>query len=107
MIDPWNVQIISGRRALGEHTGRIAIVTGGAKGIGGAIVDRLASAGATIAILTSTSRRQRQRSLPWRRQARPPAGGASTYHLARRWRRRLPRPSPRSGRRTSWSTTRA
>lgn len=35
---------------MGEHTGRVAIVTGGAKGIGGAIVDRLASAGATIAI---------------------------------------------------------
>ena len=35
---------------MGEHSGRVAIVTGGAKGIGGAIVDRLATAGATIAI---------------------------------------------------------
>lgn len=35
---------------MGEHTGRVAIVTGGAKGIGGAIVDRLAEAGATLAI---------------------------------------------------------
>jgi NAD(P)-dependent dehydrogenase (short-subunit alcohol dehydrogenase family) len=35
---------------MGEHTGRVAIVTGGAKGIGGAIADRLAAAGATLAI---------------------------------------------------------
>lgn len=35
---------------MGEHSGRVAIVTGGAKGIGAAIVDRLAGAGATIAI---------------------------------------------------------
>lgn len=35
---------------MGEHTGRVAIVTGGAKGIGGAIADRLAAAGANLAI---------------------------------------------------------
>jgi glucose 1-dehydrogenase len=35
---------------MGEHSGRVAIVTGGAKGIGGAIADRLAAAGAAIAV---------------------------------------------------------
>ena len=36
---------------MGEHSGRVALVTGGAKGIGEAIVDRLAAQGATIAIV--------------------------------------------------------
>jgi glucose 1-dehydrogenase len=35
---------------MGEHSGRVALVTGGAKGIGGAIVDRLAALDATIAV---------------------------------------------------------
>ena len=49
---------------MGEHSGRVAIVTGGAKGIGGAIVDRLAAAGATIAIFDiDTDAAQRR----WRR----------------------------------------
>src|SRR5437868_15306043 len=44
---------------MGRFTGRVAVVTGGAQGIGAAIAERLAGEGAVVGVLDLTAERAR------------------------------------------------
>ncbi len=65
-------------RHMGKLEGRIAIVTGGAQGIGRAIVDKLAAEGATVVIgdIAADSRRRPRRRSPASRS--PPTSRSRT-----------------------------
>ena len=81
-------------------SGKVAIVTGGASGIGAAIVDAYASKGATVVILDRALEAAQRKVSEGRRRPRSPATSPA------RSRSLTPsKPSPTSSpRSTSWST---
>jgi NAD(P)-dependent dehydrogenase (short-subunit alcohol dehydrogenase family) len=50
-------------------TGKVAVVTGGNRGLGRAFALALGQAGATVAILPATPRKRRKRSSSWTARA--------------------------------------
>lgn len=53
---------------------RVAVVTGGASGIGAAIAERLASEGGTVAVVDQDGRRASEERLRSRSSLRKPSG---------------------------------
>ena len=90
---------------MGEHTGRVALVTGGAKGIGEAIVDRLAAQGATIAIVDIDAEAGTAKAAALLEGGTRAAPGASTSPGAPRSSEPSRRSRPISARSTFSSTT--
>jgi NAD(P)-dependent dehydrogenase (short-subunit alcohol dehydrogenase family) len=88
---------------LGSLTGKIALVTGGSRGIGRAIAHKLAAAGCDVTVTYYNSHDQAESlCAEMRAMGRMPARSKETSEIPRAWRRFSPNFASTSTASTSW-----
>ena len=75
---PWHDRLVTDFAALHDLTGKVAVVTGGSRGIGRAIVQALAEAGADVVI--ASRKLDACEAAAEARSRRRPDGGRSPSH---------------------------